>query len=209
MARRVSNGLVAGGLAVLVGGMVGVAFASVPLYRLFCQATGYAGTPQIGGAAAPGQAAGTMEVRFDANTSPSLPWRFTADRRTVTVPLGSEELASYTGLNEGGRTVTGVATYNVQPDKAARYFHKTACFCFNEQTLAPGQQTSFPLSFWVDPAIRTDPETRDVQTITLSYTFFRSLDDAARNGGLEHAGPHVGPRAEVGPSPLNPQRFSR
>lgn len=209
MAGRVSNGLVAGGLAAFVVGMVGVSFAAVPLYRLFCEATGYAGTPQIGGAKAPGQAAGMMEVRFDANTSPSLPWRFTADQRTVTVPLGTDQLASYTGLNQAGRAVTGVATYNVQPDKAARYFHKTQCFCFNEQTLTPGQSTSFPLSFWVDPAIRTDPETRDVQTITLSYTFFRSLDDAARNGGLEKAGPHVGPRAELAPSPLNPERFSR
>ena len=88
--------------------------------------------------------------------------------------------------------------YNVTPDKAARYFHKTACFCFNEQTLAPGQSTSFPLSFWVDPAIATDPETKDVHSITLSYTFFRSLDDAARNGGLEKAGPHVGPARRCG-----------
>ena len=209
MARRVSNGMVAGGLAALICGMAGLAFASVPLYRLFCQATGYAGTPQIGGAAAPGEAAGTVEVRFDANTSPSLPWRFTADRRSVTVALGAEELASYTGLNEAGRAVTGVATYNVQPDKAARYFHKTACFCFNEQTLEPGQTASFPLSFWVDPAIRTDPETRDVQTITLSYTFFRSLDDAARNGGLDKAGPHVGPRADAAAPGLNPATISR
>ena len=209
MARRVSNGLVAGSLVVFVGGMVGMAYASVPLYRLFCEATGYAGTPKIGGAAAPGEVAGTMEVRFDANTSPTLPWRFTADRKSVVVPLGAEQLASYSGLNEAGRSVTGVATYNVQPDKAARYFHKTACFCFNEQTLAPGQAASFPLSFWVDPAIRTDPETRDVQTVTLSYTFFRSLDDAARNGGLEKAGPHVGPRAEASPSTLNSERFSR
>lgn len=204
------NGLMAGVLAVFIVGMVGVSFAAVPLYRMFCQATGYGGTPQIGEAVAPGGNGAKIEVRFDANTSPSLPWQFVADRPSVMVALGDEQLASYSGRNRAGQTITGVATYNVSPEKAAVYFHKTACFCFNEQTLTPGQQTSFPLSFWVDPAIRTDPDTRDVHSITLSYTFFRSLDDAARNGGLERAGPHVGPRADAGSvSGLNPGRFSR
>ena len=203
------NGLIAGGLFACIAGMAGLSFASVPLYRMFCQATGYGGTPRIGPAAAPGVDGHAIQVRFDANTSPSLPWRFSADVREVTVPLGEERLATYTGLNEAGRAVTGVATYNVTPDKAAPYFHKTACFCFNEQTLQPGQRMSFPLSFWVDPAILTDPDTKDVHSITLSYTFFRSLDDAARNGGLDHAGPHVGPRADAGTSSLNPERFSR
>lgn len=209
--RRLGNTAIAGGLAVFVVGMVGVSFAAVPLYRMFCQATGFDGTPQIGAARAPGGDGQTIEVRFDANTSPALPWRFSADRSTVTVPLGEDKLASYTGRNTAQRAITGVATYNVSPEKAAKYFHKTACFCFNEQTLTPGQQMSFPLSFWVDPAIRDDPDTRDVRSITLSYTFFRSLDDAARNGGLDHAGPHVGPAADAGNavSGLNPPRFSR
>jgi cytochrome c oxidase assembly protein subunit 11 len=110
----------------------------------------------------------------------------------VTVPLGEDRLASYNAHNETQTPVTGVALYNVTPEKAAKYFHKTACFCFNEQTLTAGQSMEFPLSFWVDPEIAKDPNTRDVRTVTLSYTFFRSLDDASRNGALAKAGPHVG-----------------
>jgi cytochrome c oxidase assembly protein subunit 11 len=203
------NTALVAGLTACVAAMTGLSFASVPLYRMFCQATGYNGTPQIGPAAAPGADGKTIEVRFDANTSSALPWHFTADARAVTVPLGEERLATYTGFNEAGRAVTGVATYNVTPDKAARYFHKTACFCFNEQTLQSRQSMSFPLSFWVDPAIATDPDTKDVKSITLSYTFFRSIDDAARNGGLDHAGPHVGPRADANTSSLNAGTISR
>lgn len=192
---RRGNTLFAGVLSLGVFGMLGMAYAAVPLYRMFCQATGYGGTPVIGGPAAPGTGTGVINVRFDANTSPTMPWKFKPDEHDVTVALGEDRLASYTGRNVGDRAITGVATYNISPEKAAHYFHKTACFCFNEQTLQAGQQMQFPLSFWVDPAIATDPETRDVKTITLSYTFFRSLDDAARNGGLDHAGPHVGPLA--------------
>ena len=191
------NSVIAGGLVVAITGMVGLSFASVPLYRMFCAATGYAGTPQIGGPDGPGAAGGTIIVRFDANTSPSIPWKFSAGQPLVKAKLGEENLAYYVGRNDGERAVTGVATYNVTPEKVGHYFHKTACFCFNEQTLAAGQEMQFPLSFWVDPAIATDPATRDVHTITLSYTFFRSIDDAAKNGGLEHAGPHVGARADV------------
>ena len=203
------NSLLAGGLIGCIVLMGGLAFASVPLYRMFCQATGYNGTPRIGPSVSPGTTGGHIEIRFDANTSPSLPWQFTADERVVTVALGEDRLATYTGRNGAERSVTGVATYNVTPEKAARYFHKTACFCFNEQTLAAGQSMSFPLSFWVDPAIATDPDTQDVRSITLSYTFFRSIDDAARNGGLDHAGPHIGPRADAGTSGLNRASISR
>ena len=192
-----NNGLFAGILLVVIGGMAGLSFAAVSLYRMFCEATGYAGTPQLRGAAGPGATGGSMVVRFNATTSPSLPWRFAPNEAAVTVKLGEDRLASYVGQNRGQQPITGVATYNVTPEKAGRYFHKTACFCFNEQTLVPGQEMQFPLSFWVDPAIADDPDTRDVKTITLSYTFFRSLDDAARNGGLEKAGPHVGPRADA------------
>lgn len=190
-----NNMLIAATLFSVIGGMTGLSFAAVPLYRMFCQATGYNGTPQIGPAAAPGRDGRTIQVRFNATTSPGLPWRFAPNETMVTVALGEERLASYSGLNRSAKAVTGVATYNVTPEKVAHYFHKTACFCFDEQTLASGQEMQFPLSFWVDPAIASDPDTRDVKTITLSYTFFRSLDDAARNGGLDKAGPHVGPQA--------------
>ena len=192
-----SNTLLAGGMAGVILGMVGLSFASVPLYRMFCAATGYGGTPQIRGAAGPGASAGTMLVRFNATTSPGLPWRFQPGEGSATVKLGEDRMAFYVGQNLGARAVTGVATYNVTPEKVGQYFHKTQCFCFDEQTLTPGQEMQFPLSFWVDPAIARDPDTRDVKEITLSYTFFRSLDDAARNGGLDHAGPHVGARADA------------
>lgn len=190
-----SNTMIAGLLFASIGGMAGLSFAAVPLYSMFCDATGYGGRPQTRGAAGPGATDRSIEVRFNATTSPSLPWRFTPDQPVVNVSLGEDRLASYTGRNRAQQPVTGVATYNVTPEKAGRYFHKTACFCFDEQTLAPGQEMQFPLSFWVDPAIADDPDTRDVKSITLSYTFFRSLDDASRKGALEKAGAHVGPQA--------------
>jgi cytochrome c oxidase assembly protein subunit 11 len=180
-------------LAAVAVGMVGVSFAAIPLYRLFCAATGYDGTPQIGASAAPGATQQSMTVRFNANTNPNLPWDFAAQQESVRVPLGEQQLAYYAARNLAGTPVTGVALYNVTPDTAGKYFHKTACFCFNQQTLAAGQQMQFPLSFWVDPAIARDPNTADIHTITLSYTFFRTLDDAAKSGSLAQAGPHIGP----------------
>ena len=190
------NNLMAVVLVGTICGMVGLSFAAVPLYRAFCQATGYAGTPDISGRAAPKLAAGgkvrQITVEFDANTNPGLPWKFAPDQPSVTLPMGQDQVAYYHATNESGASVTGVALYNVTPEKVGKYFHKTACFCFDEQTLKPGQAMEFPLSFWVDPAIADDPNTADVTTITLSYTFFRAADDAARNAALATAGPHVG-----------------
>ena len=191
--RGARNGLMALGLVGVIGGMVGMSFAAIPLYRVFCEATGYGGTPKIGPAESPGVATAMITVRFDANTNPGLPWTFAPVQTETKLHLGEEQAAFYTARNDSAATVTGVAVYTVTPDKAAKYFHKTACFCFNEQTLAAGQDMQFPLSYWVDPAIRTDPNTADVDTVTLSYTFFRSVDDAARAGALAKAGPHVGP----------------
>ena len=179
-------------LAGVVFGMVGLSFAAVPLYRMFCAATGYGGTPQINSAASTGRVARTIVVRFDASTSPGLPWHFAPEQKQVTLQLGEEKVAFYVARNETDHPVTGIALYNVTPETVGKYFHKTACFCFNQQTLAAGQQMQFPVSFWVDPAIAADPNTADIRTITLSYTFFHSLHDAAETGALASAGPHVG-----------------
>ncbi len=186
------NAAIGAGLAVVVAGMVGVAFASVPLYRMFCAATGYDGTPQIGPQAAPGAVSRSVTVAMNADTSPQLPWAFAPELKHVTMQLGEEQLAFFDGKNLSDHTITGHALYNVTPDVAGRYFHKTECFCFTSQTLSPGEKVQFPVSFWVDPAILQDPETRDIHTITLSYTFFPSLEEAARSGALAKAGPHTG-----------------
>ncbi len=203
--RRRGNAALGVGLAAVVVGMVGMSFAAVPLYRLFCAVTGYAGTPKVGEVASPGASKQRVTVRFDANTDRALPWHFQPAQAAVNLPLGEEQIAFYTARNEARTPVTGVALYNVTPETAGKYFHKTACFCFNQQTLAPGQTMQFPLSFWVDPAIARDPNTADIHTITLSYTFFRSLDDAARAGALAKAGPHVGPRADLPSRTVPPQ----
>jgi cytochrome c oxidase assembly protein subunit 11 len=187
------NTIVGSVVVAAIVGMVGMSFAAVPLYRLFCAATGYGGTPNIGLAAAPGSNGQTIRVRFNADTNPGLPWNFAPDQREVGLNLGDEKIAFYHAVNQSGRSVTGMALYNVTPEKVGKYFHKTACFCFNKQTLGPNQSMEFPVSFWVDPAIRTDPNTADVKVITLSYTFFRSLEDAEKSGLLAKAGPHVGP----------------
>lgn len=194
------NTLIGGSLAAVVVGMVGLSFASVPLYRAFCAATGYGGTPQIGleAGVAPGAAGnvGSITVAFNADVNPNLPWRFAPETRKVTLKFGEQQLAFFDAKNMGDAPITGVALYNVTPDTVGHYFHKTQCFCFDSQTLKPGEAMQFPVTFWVDPAIATDPETKDIHTITLSYTFFRSLDDAARNGALAKAGPHTGNPAE-------------
>lgn len=190
------NGPLALALSGVVAGMLGLSFAAVPLYRWFCQVTGFGGTPMIGTAApetVPADAP-SITVRFNANTNPALPWRFRPEQAAVTLRAGEEGIGFYAARNLAGAPVTGVSTYNVTPEKVGKYFHKTACFCFIEQTLEPGQEVQMPVAFWVDPRLFTDPNTRDVTTITLHYTFFRSLDDAARAGALANAGPHVGPR---------------
>jgi cytochrome c oxidase assembly protein subunit 11 len=187
--RNRRTGLAAAGV---VAGMVGVSFAAVPLYDLFCRVTGFNGTPMIGQAAPGATGERTITVRFNANTQPNLPWRFEPAQPSVELRLGEEAMGFYHALNLSAGPATGVSTYNVTPEVVGKYFHKVACFCFEEQTLTPGQEVDMPLTFWVDPRIATDPNTRGIRTITISYTFFRSLNDAERAGALANAGPHVG-----------------
>ncbi|WP_425228044.1 cytochrome c oxidase assembly protein [Sphingomonas sp.] len=159
-------------LAVLgIAFMTGLAWASVPLYRLLCQATGLNGT--TGRAErAPGGVDQRIEVAFDANVAPNLPWRFRPEAHSDTVDIGARDMAFFSATNTGTRPITGTATFNVQPAQAGRYFKKIQCFCFTEQTLQPGETQRMPVIFYVDPAILHDPDARDIQTITLSYTFW-------------------------------------
>jgi cytochrome c oxidase assembly protein subunit 11 len=171
MARR--NGRTAAIAAFVAVAMVGLAFASVPLYRIFCQVTGFAGTTQRAeNGAVPGPVGRMISVRFDANTSRALPWRFEPVDTHRNVAVGARNIALYTARNLSDRPVTGTATFNVTPAQAGQYFSKIQCFCFTEQTLAPGEEVRMPVIFFVDPAIMDDPDARDISEITLSYTFY-------------------------------------
>jgi cytochrome c oxidase assembly protein subunit 11 len=189
--RNMRTGLM---LFTIVLGMTALAFASVPLYRLFCEVTGFGGTPQrVEASAIPaGPSDRVITIRFNADINSGLPWSFQPERRSIEVKVGEQTLAFYRATNHADRPVTGTATFNVTPDKAGAYFDKIACFCFTEQTLEPGQTVEMPVSFYVDPAILTDRGLDDVDTITLSYTFFRAADDAARNGAEVSAAPPAG-----------------
>jgi len=156
--------------------MTGLAWASVPLYRLFCQATGLNGTTGRG-IEAPGAIAHQMRIDFDTNVSPKLAWKFTPENRSDTVAIGARDMAFFTATNTSDHPITGTATFNVQPAVAGAYFKKIQCFCFTQQTLKPGETARMPVIFYVDPAILTDDDAKDVDTITLSYTFYPS--DAA------------------------------
>jgi cytochrome c oxidase assembly protein subunit 11 len=174
-------------LTSVIVGMLGLTAAAVPLYRLFCQATGYGGTTQRAEAAPGQQSERIITVRFNADVAHDLPWTFAPVERAVQVRPGEQHLAFFRAHNGSGRPIVGTATFNVTPFKAGRYFDKIACFCFEEQTLRAGETVDMPVSFYVDPAILDDPETADVRAITLSYTFFE-LDRGAgapQAGGLD------------------------
>jgi cytochrome c oxidase assembly protein subunit 11 len=165
-------------LVSVVAGMTGLSFASVPLYRLFCQATGLGGTTQRA-ARAPGKVANsTITIRFDAETAPDLGWEFRPLQNAVTVHPGQQQKIFYRAVNKTTEPQTGTATYNVTPAKAGIYFDKLQCFCFSEQHLAPGESADMGVVFFVDPDIFTDPNTSEIRTITLSYTMFRAHQPA-------------------------------
>lgn len=163
-------------LGALVLGMVGLSFASVPLYRVFCQVTGYGGTPRTG-ITAPADQAVTgppLTILFNADLAAGMPWRFQPVVSRLHAPSGQPVLAVFRVENLADHEVVGTSTFNVTPMKAAPYVSKMECFCFTEQRLKAHEKAELPVQFIVDPAIATDPETQDVKTITLSYTFFQA-----------------------------------
>lgn len=173
-----------GGLLLVVGCMLGLVAASVPLYRLFCTVTGYNGTTQRADAAPVKTVAGrTITVRFDANVAPGLDWEFRPLQTSVQVHPGETETIAYRAVNRGPSAVTATATFNVTPAKTGLYFDKLQCFCFTRQYLAPGASRDLTVTFFVDPDIANDPNDADVDTITLSYSMFR----ANEQGGAQTA----------------------
>ncbi len=173
------NALIAGACGVLVAGMVGAAYAAVPLYNWFCRTTGFAGTPQIA-ASAPGHIVERqLKIRFDANVAGGLPWRFEPEQSSVDVKVGEVVTVNYRVVNQSARDTTGIASYNVSPPTAGAYFTKINCFCFSEQLLRSGEQRDMTVVFFVDPAIMKDAEQDDLDAITLSYTMYPVRDPQA------------------------------
>ena len=160
---------------VVVFFMLGLSFASVPLYDLFCRVTGYAGTVQRA-TLAPGSTGqyNNIQIRFDSNISPDLNWEFKAPKQEIIVQPGVQEIIYYTAKNLSDKASTGTAVFNVSPPKAGGVFMKVDCFCFVKQTLNPGEEVKMPVSFYVDPSINDDENTKNLKEITLSYTFYNA-----------------------------------
>ena len=166
--RNARTGMIMG---LVAAAMLALAFAAVPLYRAFCQFTGFDGTP-LRAERAPGAVAGQIGVRFDANINSALPWKFEPEQETVSIAPGARTQIFYRATNLTARTTTGRAVFNVTPELAGPYISKIECFCFTEQTLKGGQTVDMPVVFYVDPRINDDPDTKDIHEITLSYTFY-------------------------------------
>ncbi|PFH52927.1 hypothetical protein AMATHDRAFT_138779 [Amanita thiersii Skay4041] len=169
--------------------VVGVSYAAVPLYRMFCAATGFAGTPKVGTGKfeaerlVPVEGAHRIKIHFNADRSEQLPWTFTPRQKHVSVLPGETSLAFYTAKNKSDKDIIGIATYNVTPDRIAPYFSKVECFCFEEQKLLAGEEVDMPLLFFIDKDVLDDPSCQNVQDVVLSYTFFRARRNA--QGHLE------------------------
>ena len=170
--RRMNFGVTAAACGVFVVAMVGASFAAVPLYRIFCQATGYGGTTRVARAAPKTVRDRVVTVRFDSNISNNLGWSFRPLQREVQVKLGEVGTVSFRAENRTTETETGTAAFNVAPDQAGAYFNKIACFCFTDRTLKPGEKTDLGVTFFVDPAYADDPNLQNITTITLSYSFY-------------------------------------
>jgi len=177
-------------LAAVVTGMIGLSFASVPLYRIFCGATGVGGTTQRASAAPDKISPDLVMVNFDAQTAPGLDWEFRPLVHTVTVHPGAETQVFFHAVNHSAVPITARAVYNVSPAKIGIYFDKIQCFCFSNQTLKPGESVDMGVVFFVDPDLLTDPDTREVRAITLSYTMFRAAGTSA-------------PSAQAAPAPAS------
>ncbi|MFM2043950.1 MAG: cytochrome c oxidase assembly protein CtaG [Pseudomonadota bacterium] len=187
--RNLRTGLMAGAMAL---GMVGLSFAAVPLYDLFCRVTGFGGTTQV----AEGYAGAILDrkitIRFNGDVNRDLTWGFRPEVTSMDVRIGEAALTSYHAVNTSDTPLVGTATYNVTPEKAGIYFNKIQCFCFTEQMLTPGQSVDMPVYFFVDPAIADDPGMADVTTITLSYTFFKAPDQGLAEVAAQQAAAHPG-----------------
>jgi cytochrome c oxidase assembly protein subunit 11 len=178
-AKHARLGLTAALCAIFVAGMVGMSFAAVPLYRIFCELTGYGGTTQRASAAPDKAIDRWVTVRFDSNIGNGLGWSFRPVNRQVRVKVGAVAEVAFRAENRMDRAATGMASFNVTPAQVGAYFNKLSCFCFEEQTLAAGETLDMPVVFFVDPAIAADPELDRIDTITLSYTFFPAPDQPA------------------------------
>ncbi|WP_424929632.1 cytochrome c oxidase assembly protein [Amaricoccus tamworthensis] len=179
------NGRIAMTLTTVVAVMVGLSFAAVPLYDLFCRVTGYGGTTSVADAGTDVHITDQeITVRFDANVSPGIPWEFHPVERTMKIKIGETGLAFYEATNTSDEPVAGAASYNVAPYSAGGYFSKIACFCFELQVLQPGETVEMPVTFYVDPEILLDRETKDVNYITLSYTMHRTDLPETETGSL-------------------------
>lgn len=172
--KRSRNRFVAFISFVAAGGMLGAAFAAVPLYEVFCQVTGYGGTPQTAAAPPSNVLNRQIEIRFNSDVDKALRWRVDPMQDSISVKVGESALAMYRAKNLSPNIITGTAAFNVTPAKAGPYFTKIECFCFTEQKLGAGATVDMPVSFFVDPAIGEDPNLNDVTTITLSYAFFHT-----------------------------------
>ncbi|MCB2080554.1 MAG: cytochrome c oxidase assembly protein [Novosphingobium sp.] len=183
-ARPQNSNLKVGLIALAIAlGMLGLGFAAVPLYRIFCQVTGFAGTTQRVDAATADTVQAvdkTISVRFDANVERGMAWEFKPLQVTDTVSIGSRDMAIFWAKNTSDKTITGTASFNVEPAYVGQYFNKIQCFCFTQQTLEPGQEVRMPVLYYIDPKILEDKDGKQVEQITLSYTFHPDLEDGAK-----------------------------